>query len=108
MAVERRVQGAEFSEIVASGGSVCSVARRHGLWPQQLFGWCCQFRGAAGGLSKTEEVQFVPAVVDAVVQASALGCERKRHAARQKQSPASSRSQLTGLRSAPVVMRIRR
>src|SRR5215467_2169260 len=26
-------------EIVASGDSVCSVARRHGLSPQQLFGW---------------------------------------------------------------------
>lgn len=27
------------AEIVASGDSVCSVARRHGLSPQQLFGW---------------------------------------------------------------------
>ncbi|WP_453967324.1 transposase [Bradyrhizobium elkanii] len=26
------------AEIVASGDSVCSVARRHGLSPQQLFG----------------------------------------------------------------------
>jgi transposase-like protein len=37
------------AEIVASGDSVCSVARRHGLSPQQLFGWRRQLRGAAGG-----------------------------------------------------------
>ncbi|UGY12279.1 transposase [Bradyrhizobium septentrionale] len=65
------------AEIVASGDSVCSVARRHGLSPQQLFGWRRQLREAAGGHSEVEEVQFVPAVVDAVVPASALGRERK-------------------------------
>ena len=27
------------AEIVTSGDSVCAVARRHGLSPQQLFGW---------------------------------------------------------------------
>ncbi|WP_029084620.1 transposase, partial [Bradyrhizobium sp. th.b2] len=51
------------AEIVASGDSVCSVARRHGLSPQQLFGWRRQLREAAGGHSEVEEVQFVPAVV---------------------------------------------
>ena len=65
------------AEIVASGDSVCSVARRHGLSPQQLFGWRRQLREAAGGHSEAEEVQFVPAVVDAVVPARALGHERK-------------------------------
>ncbi|WP_264638327.1 transposase [Bradyrhizobium elkanii] len=35
------------AEIVASGDSVCSVARRHGLSPQQLFGWRGQLREAA-------------------------------------------------------------
>lgn len=55
------------AEIVASGDSVCSVARRHGLSPQQLFGWRRQLREAAGGHSEAEEeVQFVPAVVDGV------------------------------------------
>lgn len=57
------------AEIFASGDTVCSVARRHGLSPQQLFGWRRQLRGAAGGHSEAEEVQFVPAVVDAVVPA---------------------------------------
>jgi transposase-like protein len=27
------------AEIASSGDSVCAVARRHGLSPQQLFGW---------------------------------------------------------------------
>ncbi|KJC36240.1 transposase [Bradyrhizobium sp. LTSP849] len=65
------------AEIVASGDSVCSVARRHGLSPQQLFGWRRQLREAAGGHSEIEEVQFVPAVVDVAVPAPALGRERK-------------------------------
>jgi transposase len=45
------------------------------LSPQQLFGWRRQLREAAGNYSEAEEVQFVPAVVDAVVPA-ALGRER--------------------------------
>jgi transposase len=57
------------AEIAASGDSVCSVARRHGLSPQQLFGWRRQLREAAGGHSEVDEVQFVPAVVDSVVLA---------------------------------------
>jgi transposase len=65
------------AEIVASGDSVCSVARRHGLSPQQLFGWRRQLREAAGGHSEAEEVTFVPAVVDAVVPAPAVDRERK-------------------------------
>ena len=65
------------AEIVTSGASVCSVARRHGLSPQQLFGWRRQLREAAGGHSDAEELQFVPAVVEAVVPAAALDRERK-------------------------------
>ena len=65
------------AEIAASGDSVCSVARRHGLSPQQLFGWRRQLRGTAGGHSEAEEVKFVPAVVDAIVPAPTLGHERK-------------------------------
>jgi len=44
-------------EIVTSGDSVCSVARRHGLSPQQLFGWRRQLREAAGGHSEADEVR---------------------------------------------------
>ena len=65
------------AEIVSSGDSVCSIARRYGLSPQQLFGWRRQLREGAGGHSEIEEVQFVPAVVDAAVPAPAFDRERK-------------------------------
>ena len=51
------------------------MARRHGLSPQQLFGWRRQLREAAAGNS--EEVKFVPAVVEVGASAPALGRERK-------------------------------
>jgi transposase len=66
------------AEIVASGDSVCAVARRHGLSPQQLFGWRRQLREPAARHSEAEELQFVPAVVDVIAQAPAL---RGRHKA---------------------------
>ncbi|WP_265440507.1 IS66 family insertion sequence element accessory protein TnpB [Bradyrhizobium sp. SEMIA] len=53
------------------------MPRRHGLSPQQLFGWRRQLREAAGGHFEADEGQFVPAVVDAVVPTPALGRERK-------------------------------
>ena len=59
------------AEIVASGESVCAVARRHGLSPQQLFGWRRQLREAAARHSEAEELQFVPAVVDVGASAPA-------------------------------------
>jgi transposase len=65
------------AEIVASGDSVCAVARRHGLSPQQLFGWRRQLRESAAGHSEAEQLQFVPAVVDVVAQAPALRGRRK-------------------------------
>jgi transposase len=73
------------AEIVASSDSVCAVARRHGLSPQQLFGWRRQLREAAAGRSETEELQFVPAVVDVVTPAPAVG--RRREAPRCKSEP---------------------
>jgi transposase len=53
------------AEIETSGDSVSGVARRHGLSPQQLFGWRRQVRQAQAVVSKDNEVRFVPAVVDA-------------------------------------------
>jgi transposase len=70
------------AEIVTSGDSVCAVARRHGLSPQQLFGWRRQLREAAARHSDVEELQFVPAVVDAVAQAPVV--RRQRQAPRGK------------------------
>jgi len=53
------------AEIVASGESVSAVARRHGLPPQQLFGWRRELQSSQTALSHAEELQFVPAVLDA-------------------------------------------
>jgi transposase len=52
------------AEIATSGDSVCAVARRHGLSPQQLFGWRRQLRESEAGRSEADGLQFVPAVVD--------------------------------------------
>ncbi|MCD7109689.1 transposase [Rhizobium sp. DKSPLA3] len=46
------------------GVTVCSVARRHGLTPQQLFTWRRLARKPAGVLSvPAEEPMFAPAVI---------------------------------------------
>jgi transposase len=73
------------AEIAASGDSVCAVARRYGLAPQQLFGWRRRLREAAGGHSETEELKFVPAMVDMGAPAPAVG--RERMAPRYKSTP---------------------
>jgi transposase len=64
------------AEIVTSGDSVSGVARRHGLSPQQLFGWRRQQQNAQAVQSKTEALRFVPAVVG--VPAPAQGRRRAR------------------------------
>jgi transposase len=53
------------AEIATSGDSVCAVARRHGLSPQQFFGWRRQLRESQVGPSEADGLQFVQAVVDA-------------------------------------------
>lgn len=73
------------AEIGSSGASACAVARRHGLSPQQLFGWRRRLREAAGGYSEAEELKFVPAVVDMGAPAPAVG--RERTAPRSKSTP---------------------
>jgi transposase len=65
------------TEIVTSGDSVCAVARRHGLSPQQLFGWRRQLRETAAKRSEAEEVHFVPAVVGAVAQRTPALCNER-------------------------------
>jgi transposase len=53
------------AEIALSGDSVCAVARRHGLSPQQLFGWRRRLRDAEAGSAEAGGLKFVPAAVDA-------------------------------------------
>ena len=65
------------AEIVTSGDSVSGVARRHGLSPQQLFGWRRQLRESQVGLSEAGGLRFVPAVVDVASSASPVRRQRK-------------------------------
>lgn len=57
------------AESLTGEESVCAVARRHGLSPQQLFGWRRQAREAAESTAP-KVPQFVPAVVESPVPAS--------------------------------------
>jgi transposase len=65
-------------ETLVAGAVVSDVARRHGLTPQQFFGWRRQARQPASG-PDTETPQFVPAVVAAPLPERAVrGGRRKR------------------------------
>ena len=63
----RRWSCAEKAAIVAEsdveGETVCGVARRHGLTPQQLFTWRRVARKRAAGAGEVEP-DFVPVVVE--------------------------------------------
>jgi transposase len=52
-------------ETFAPGAVVSEVARRHGLSPQQLFGWRRQARQPAAVSTDADALRFVPAVVEA-------------------------------------------
>jgi transposase len=54
-------------ETFAPGAVVSEVARRHGLSPQQLFGWRRQARQPAAASTETAAALFVPAVVEAAL-----------------------------------------
>jgi transposase len=62
------------AEIASSGHSVCEVARRHGLSPQQLFGWRRRLRDAEAA-AESDGLEFVPAVVEA--DPRAVACRSK-------------------------------
>jgi transposase len=61
-----------LAERVKSGESVCAVARRHGLLPQQLFGWRRQARQPAAASTDAAAPLFVPAIVEAPPSESAV------------------------------------
>jgi transposase len=54
------------AESLAEGAVVSEVARRHGLSPQQLFGWRSRLRDAAKGSAPSSDATpaFVPAIVE--------------------------------------------
>jgi transposase len=70
-------KGRIVAEIVASGESVSAVARRHGLSPQQLFGWRRELKASQTALSHAEELQFVPAVLDLTPSSPSVRRQRK-------------------------------
>jgi transposase len=52
------------AESCADGVTVSEVARRHGISPQQLFGWRSQLRAATPAMAQIEPPPFVAAIVD--------------------------------------------
>ena len=58
-------KGRIVEETLAPGVVVSEVARRHGLSPQQLFGWRRQARQPVVTSADTQAPQFVPAVIEA-------------------------------------------
>ncbi|WP_445490947.1 IS66-like element accessory protein TnpA [Rhodopseudomonas sp. RCAM05734] len=76
------------AEIEASGDSVSGVARRHGLSPQQLFGWRRQVKEARAVASKDDEPRFVPAVIDGPPSDTAGHLQRKTRRQHRDEPPA--------------------
>ena len=74
-------KAAIVAESYGEGGSVCAVARRHSLTPQQLFTWRRQARQPVADLP----TMFVPAVVEAA-QAEPAAPIPKRRARRRSQA----------------------
>jgi transposase len=59
-------KAAIVAESLAEGAVVSEVARRHGLNPQQVFGWRARLRNAANGSAPSSGAtpMFVPAIVE--------------------------------------------
>ena len=70
-------KAAIIAESYVEGGTVCSVARRHGLTPQQLFTW----RRLARESRRAETPAFVPAVTDVPAPAVTREPRRRRSSA---------------------------
>jgi len=67
-------KAAIVAESYVEGETVCAVARRHGLTPQQLFTWRRQARGPR----TVEASVFVPAIADMPAPAAVKGSRRPR------------------------------
>ena len=59
-------KAAIVAESLAEGAVVSEVARRHGLNPQQVFGWRARLRDAVKGVAPSSDATpaFVPAIVE--------------------------------------------
>ena len=85
------------AEIVTSGDSVSGVARRHGLSPQQLFGWRRRLRESQVGSSEADGLQFVPAVVDVASSASTARRQRNVPPCRAEPGPGTIEVEIDGV-----------
>jgi transposase len=88
----------EKARIVAAsyvvGETVCSVARRHALTPQQLFTWRREARRRQETVETAAPALFVPAVVDSSPQAAP---KSRRRARRAPASPAAIELEIDGV-----------
>jgi transposase len=82
-------------ETLAPGAVVSEVARRHGLLPQQLFGWRREARRPdEGGM---EPVSFVPAVAAAADQERAGRPEPRARRGRRRASASGIELEINGV-----------
>ena len=99
----RRIWSAEekariVAESVSSEASICSVARRHGLSPQQLFGWRRHARESAGADVEASTARlFVPAIVESPKTAPAI------EASAPRSSPVRERAKQGSARRSPAI-----
>jgi transposase len=70
-------KAAIIAQSYVAGETVCSVARRHGLTPQQLFTW----RRLARGTRRAEAPAFVPAIAEISTPAATKRSRRRRSSA---------------------------
>lgn len=73
----RRIKGRIVAETLNQGETICAVARRHGLSPQQLFGWRRQAREAAAGVENAAP-KFVPAVIETTAPTAVAPVRRRK------------------------------
>jgi transposase len=71
-----------IEETLAPGAVVSEIARRHGLTPQQVFGWRRAARRPAEVSDDTGSPRFVPAVVEEAKPAPVAKQRRPRRASR--------------------------
>jgi transposase len=86
-------KAALVAESAEPGATVCAVARRHGLTPQQLFAWRRVLR------TEAEKASFVPVVLTAEPEASAAPrpAPKLRRARRSSSKAASIELEIDGV-----------
>ncbi len=84
------------AETLRDGETVCAVARRHGLSPQQLFGWRRLVRQATAS-TLAEKTRFVPAVVESALPEHTAGRRQRKQARQVNRSFGSIEVEIAGV-----------